>query len=593
MPDRLDPVAAMLLAEETTTAPRHVATLAVLEGDSGLDYDRLVSVVNERIALVPRYRQRVLRLPGNVGAPVWADDDFDLSFHVRRSALPKPGTMASLRELVARLIARPLDLDRPLWEAYLVEGVGDDRVALLIKSHQALVDGSETVDLAQVLLEETAYDREVPADDWRPRPAPNALRLAGESIVETITDPRRILGTGVSLAGKVVARLPVLGNHRVDPHSVLSADPSQQRRFATVHTQLDDYRTVRDAHGGTVNDVVLSAIAGGLRAWLLTRAEPVSAATRFRALVPMSVVGDDGDDDAPTSLGSAVRGHLLSLPVGEGNPVVRLHQVSYALKAHRETGLAVAASQLASLPGFAPTTFHAVGSRVADTQPKRSFHLAVTNVPGPQEPMYMAGARVLEVVSRAPADGRAGAVDRRHVVRRCRVLRHRHRSRRDTRRRCARAVHRGGAGRARRVRRVESHACATRASAAEGARPPMTRVFVPASPADLRTLAAGGAIAPGSAYAATRSLADEYPDADDEELVFAAMMAAAEDCTHEPAIVVAADLEAAETSTPGAVELANDLLLDRVAAFHVGSPSNGELGWYATQELDDLIAQLG
>lgn len=397
MPDVLEPTAAQMLAEETATAPRHVATLAVLEArESGFDYDRLVSVINERIALVPRYRQRVVRLPGRVGPPVWADDDFDLSFHVRRSALPKPGTMASLRELVARLIARPLDLDRPLWEAYLVEGVGDDRVALLIKSHQALVDGSATVDLAQVLLEETAYERDVPADDWRPQPAPNPLRLAGDSVLDTVTHPRRFVVTGVALAGKALARIPLPGGHRVEPHSVLSAEPSQQRRFATVRTRLDDYRLVRDTHGGTVNDVVLSVIAGGLRSWLLTRAEPISASTRFRALVPMSVVGEDSVDEIPTSLGSAVRGRLLSLPVGEGNPVVRLHQVSYALKAHRETGLAVAANQLASLPGFAPTTFHAVGARVADTQPKRSFHLAVTNVPGPQEPMYMAGARVLD-----------------------------------------------------------------------------------------------------------------------------------------------------------------------------------------------------
>ena len=397
MPDWLEPTAAQMLAEENATAPRHVATLAVLEArESGFDYDRLVSVINERIALVPRYRQRVVRLPGGVGPPVWADDDFDLSFHVRRSALPKPGTMASLRELVARLIARPLDLDRPLWEAYLVEGVGDDRVALLIKSHQALVDGSATVDLAQVLLEETAHERDVPADDWRPRPAPNPLQLASESVIDTVTHPRRLLDAGMTIVGKALSQVPLPGNHRVDPHSVLSAEPGQQRRFATVRTRLDDFRLVRDTHGGTVNDVVLSVIAGGLRAWLLTRAEPVSPATRFRALVPMSVVGENGDDEIPTSLGSAVRGRLLSLPVGEGNPVVRLHQVSYALKAHRETGLAVAANQLAALPGFAPTTFHAVGARVADTQPKRSFHLAVTNVPGPQEPMYMAGARVLE-----------------------------------------------------------------------------------------------------------------------------------------------------------------------------------------------------
>lgn len=410
MPDRVDPVAATFLSEETTTAPRHVATLAILRpDDSGFDYDRLVSAINERIALVPRYRQRVLNLPGGLGPSVWTDDDdFDLSFHVRRSALPRPGRMSVLRELVARLIARPLDLERPLWEAYLVEGVGEDRVALLIKSHQALVDGSATVDLAQVLLEETAYDRDVPADDWRPQPTPSPLRLAGESAVETITHPKRLLGLGTTVAGKALSRLPVLGGQRVEPHSLLSAELSQHRRFANVRTHLEDYRKVRDTHGGTVNDVVLAVIAGGLRSWLLTRAEPVSATTRFRALVPMSVVGDHDDDGVRTSLGSAVRGRLLSLPVGEGNPVVRLHQVSYALKAHRETGLAVAANQLASLPGFAPTTFHAVGAMVADTQPKRSFHLAITNVPGPQEPMYMAGARVLESFPALPlSHGRA------------------------------------------------------------------------------------------------------------------------------------------------------------------------------------------
>lgn len=410
MPDRVDPVAATFLSEETTTAPRHVATLAILDpSDSGLDYGRLVSVINERIALVPRYRQRVLNLPGGLGSGVWTDDgDFDLSFHVRRSALPRPGSMGALRDLVARLIARPLDLERPLWEAYLVEGVSDNRVALLIKSHQALVDGSATVDLAQVLLEETAHERDVPADDWRPQPTPNTLRLAGESAVTTLTHPRRLVDAGASLAGKALSRLPVLGGQRVEPHSVLSAELSQHRRFASVRSRLDDYRTVRDAHGGTVNDVVLAVIAGGLRSWLLTRAEPVSATTRFRALVPMSVVGDHGDDGVQTSLGSAVRGRLLSLPVGEGNPVVRLHQVSYALKAHRETGLAVAANELASLPGFAPTTFHAVGAMVADTQPKRSFHLAITNVPGPQEPMYMAGARVLESYPALPlTHGRA------------------------------------------------------------------------------------------------------------------------------------------------------------------------------------------
>ena len=153
---------------------------------------------------------------------------------------------------------------------------------------------------------------------------------------------------------------------------------------------------------------MLAAISGGIRGWMLTRAEPVSAKTSFRAMVPMSVVADDG---LPTSFGSKVRGHLLSLPVGESNPVVRLHQVSYALKDHRETGSAVAANKLASLPGFATSTFHAVGARVAATETSRGHHLVITNVPGPQDPVYMAGERVAEVYPAIPlTDHRALAI---------------------------------------------------------------------------------------------------------------------------------------------------------------------------------------
>ncbi|MDO9378623.1 MAG: wax ester/triacylglycerol synthase family O-acyltransferase [Nocardioidaceae bacterium] len=401
MPARLNPIDALFLSEETRTTPRQVTTLAVLEpGPDGFDYDRLVRVISERIALVPRYRQRVMSVPGHVGAPVWVDDeDFDLTYHVRRSALPSPGTSESLRDLVSRLISRRLDLDKPLWEAYLVEGLEHGRVALLIKSHQALVDGSETVDLAQVLLEETTRDRDVPHDGWTPRAAPSPFTLVADSLTDLATHPTKAAGLAGALLGRAASLLPVLGPPRADHDHLLTGELSQHRRFVTVATRLEDYRRVRDAHGGTVNDVILATIASAVRAWLLTRAEPVADTMRLRAMVPMSVVSPDG---APTSLGSKVRGHLLTLPVGESNPVVRLHQVSYALKAHRETGVAVAANTLAGLPGFAPTTFHAVGARVADSASGRSFQLVITNVPGPQEPMYMAGARVAETYPALP-----------------------------------------------------------------------------------------------------------------------------------------------------------------------------------------------
>lgn len=417
MPQRLLPLDVTFLSEETTTSPRQVSTLAVLEpGEDGFDYDKLVRVISERISLVPRYRQRVQRVPGRLGAPVWVDDHhFDLTYHIRRSALPGPGSVSALRDLVSRLIARRLDLDRPLWEAYLVEGLQGGRVALLIKSHQALVDGSDTVDLAQVLLEETPHDRDIPADGWRPASPPSPLGLLSGSVAETLAHPTKALdlakaglaraGLAMAGVGRVAQVLPFVGTQRLDPDNMLFAELSQHRRFVTVATRLEDYRRVRDAHGGTVNDVILATVAGGIRAWLLTRAEPVSEKTRLRAMVPMSVVSPDG---IPTSLGSKVRGHLLSLPVGETNPVVRLHQVSYALKAHKETGVAVAANKLAGLPGFAPTTFHAVGARVADLPPARAYHLLVTNVPGPQEPMYMAGARVAETYPALPlGKGRA------------------------------------------------------------------------------------------------------------------------------------------------------------------------------------------
>ncbi len=397
---RLSPLDAMLLQQDSPAVPRQIASLAILEpGKNGLDYDRLIHVINERIDLVPRYRQ-VPRGVG-IGAPVWLDDEnFDIAMHVRRSALPRPGSVDALHELVGRLIARRLDLDRPLWELYLIEGLSKGRVALLFKAHQALVDGSVTVDLAQVLLEETAKERDIPHEDWNPRRQPTTAALVAGTLNQTARHPGEALRVAEVALGRLARLLP--GSEAQAPHSVLAAELSRHRRFASLAVDLDDFRKVRDAHGGTVNDVILAAITGGIRGWMLTRAEPVTAKTRFRAMVPMSVASDDG---LPTSLGSKVRGHLLSLPVGETNPVVRLHQVSYALKDHRETGSAVAANKLANLPGFATSTFHAVGARVAATEEGRGHQIVITNVPGPQDPVYMAGEAVSEVYPCIPLSG--------------------------------------------------------------------------------------------------------------------------------------------------------------------------------------------
>ena len=246
--------------------------------------------------------------------------------------------------------------------------------------------------------------RDVVHDHWRPERAPSPPALVADALTESLRDPSRLAETARgniegawraagALSRVAVSTVGVLSNRPAAPDTALHAAHSEQRRFVTVRTELEDYRRVRRVHGGTVNDVVMATVTGAMRAWLMTRAEPVHGSRSLRAMVPMSVIDHELE---PTSLGSQVTGHLVSLPIGESSPVVRLHQVSYAFKAHKDTGMAVAADRLADVAGFAPTTFHALGSRVAAAQVRRGFDLVVTNVPGPQFPLYAAGAQMLE-----------------------------------------------------------------------------------------------------------------------------------------------------------------------------------------------------
>jgi len=395
---------------ETPTAPRHTCTVEVFDptgsagsGGRGFDYDRFVALILDRISFVPRYRQRIQAVPAHLANPVWVDDDhFDIGYHVRRSALPRPGSTEQLRELVARIVSRPLDRGRPLWEIYFVEGLTDGRVALLYKTHQALVDGVETVDLGQVLLDKDPEVRILGGDDWHPLRHPSGAALLADAIHDNLTEPdtaldtfRHAVGSAVrtaerltSGAGKVAAGLT---GRRPDRGNALSGELSQQRRVVGVETALADYRTIRAAHGGTINDVILTTLTGALRAWLMTRSESMGGLRQIQAVVPVSVI--DHELEA-TSLGSQIAPHFVTLPIAESSPVVRLHQVSYSFQAHKETGRAVAANRLAGIAGFAPTTFHAVGARVA-AEANRDFQICITNVPGPQSPLYAAGAQMV------------------------------------------------------------------------------------------------------------------------------------------------------------------------------------------------------
>ena len=418
MPQRLTPLEVSLLALDTAHTPGHVGTVHIFDpGPDGFDYERLIALIGERLAFVPRYRQRVRGIPARLAAPVWVDDEnFDLTFHVRRSALPRPGTLVQLQEFIGRVLARRLDRSRPLWEIYLVEGLEDDRFALLAKSHLCLVDGIDTVEIGQVLLDSTARSHAIPGaganeDSWHPAPEPSSLELLAGAVWESAQDPAMAIGNvrgaltsalGVAVAvgeavGGVVGALgelaaDALGGGRPASDSPLTGLVSEQRRFATVVASLTDLKAVR--RGASPHDQRRGIGDDRRRAALLAADSrrvdhPGSSLT---AVVPMSVTEEDGE---PTSLGSQVAPHLQRLPIGEPNALMRLHQVAYDTQAHKDSGRAVGARTLADIAGFAPTTLHALGVRTSTEVVRKQHDLVITNVPGPQVALYAAGAQLV------------------------------------------------------------------------------------------------------------------------------------------------------------------------------------------------------
>lgn len=404
MADRLNSLDVSFLYLEDTTTPMHVGSVAIFQPpEEGFDYDRLVKLIRGRIALVPRFRQRVRWVPGGLANPVWVDDEsFDVTYHVRRSALPKPGTEAQLRELVGRIMSRPLDRSRPLWEMYLVEGLEGGRFAVLSKTHHAMVDGVSAVDIGQVILDVDPVPRTISSDEWRPSREPSGVELMASAMGDLVKSPANAVDnvrTGVADLHRTATSI---GRHAVGiaaaamtvarstPQSPLNAEIGEQRRYATAHAKLSDLKEVRRAHGGTVNDVVLAITAGALRSWLMTRGEAVGSRAVIRAMVPVSV-----RDDEDSVGGNRVAAFLVDLPVGEPDPVVRLQRISFDMAQHKESGQMLGAEAIVAIAGFAPPTLHAMGARVGSDLSKRVYNLVITNVPGPQFPLYAGGALML------------------------------------------------------------------------------------------------------------------------------------------------------------------------------------------------------
>ena len=414
MADRLSSLDTSFLHLEDATTPMHVGSVMVFDAPSGgFDYESLVSLISQRIAYVPRYRQRVKTVPGGLGNPVWVDDQhFDMSYHVRRSALPRPGSDEQLEELVARIQPRPLDRSRPLWEVYLVEGLAEDRFAIITKTHHSLVDGISAVDIGNVLVDGNPTAADGVLATWRARPEPGGVELVVGALTEAVRTPSQVVETvqhGIADVGKTVGKVASVAGEvlstlarasaRPAPESPLNASVGRARRYVMIGTDLEDYRTVRTRLGRgafadevTINDVILATVAGAFRSWLLTRGESVYPGTTVRAMVPVSVHGAEG---APT--GAQVTACFVDLPVGEPAPSMRLHQIAFAMRQQMEGGTrrAVSADTLSGLGGFAPPTMHALGARLGGMVSRRLYNVVITNVPGPQTPLYAAGARLV------------------------------------------------------------------------------------------------------------------------------------------------------------------------------------------------------
>jgi diacylglycerol O-acyltransferase len=428
VPDRLTALDASFLYMEGPTTPMHVGSVMVFQPpQEGFDYDHLISLISNRISLVPRYRQWVREVPGHLANPVWVDDEnFDVTYHVRRSALPQPGSDEQLQEFVARIQPMLLDRRRPLWEVYLVEGLAGGRFAIVTKSHQALVDGINAVDMAHLIVDGSPDHEESSTQTWLPQREPSDVELIASALVDAVRRPSHIAdnvrgaisdakaagGPVFSAVGAVVstvARTAV----RPAPVSPLNAEIGLSRRYVMVGTDLADYRKVRSrlargryADEVTINDVVLATISGALRSWLLTRGEAVHRATIVRAMVPVSVYDTDSG-----KFGNRVTACMVDLPVGEPGAFMRLHQIAFAMRQQMQDGHAVGAEALAGLAGFASPTLHSLGAQLGSAMSRRLFNLIITNVPGPQQPLYVGDARMLSTYPVIPlARGQAVSI---------------------------------------------------------------------------------------------------------------------------------------------------------------------------------------
>ncbi len=402
--DRLSSTDASFLHQEGPTSHMHIGGVLVFEGPPPAFTDYL-DHVRGRLHLVPRYRQKLSIPPLETGRPLWVDDpDFNLEYHVRHTALPAPGTEEQLFLLAGRIASQPLDRSKPLWENWLIEGLDGDRFALISKTHHALVDGVSGVDLASVLLdlERTPAPRQESLEPWQPKPEPSSAELVAAGVRGMVGVASELVSRALAAATQPASSLGALRDSAEGlgeivwaglnpaPQTPLNVEIGPHRRYAVVRHQLEDYKAVKNAFGGTVNDVVLTVVSGALAEWLNSRGVATEG-LEMRALVPVSVRTESQRGTLGNQL-TAMRGPL---PVYIRDPVARLRFVRRAMDGLKESKQAVGAATLAAVNNLAPPTILAQASRLQFST--RLFNLLVTNIPGPQFPLYVLGRQLQDL----------------------------------------------------------------------------------------------------------------------------------------------------------------------------------------------------
>jgi diacylglycerol O-acyltransferase / wax synthase len=399
--DRLTSIDASFLHQEGPSSHMHIGGLLLFEGPPPAFEDYL-NHVRGRLHLVPRYRQKLATPPLESGRPLWVDDpSFHLEYHVRHAALPPPGSEEQLFLLAARIASQALDRSRPLWESWLVEGLEADRFALIFKTHHSLVDGVSGVDLATVLFDISPEPAPAPTDlePWQPHPEPSAADLVLAGVRGAVRTTAEIVNQALGAMSNPAASVSLIKDAvegigeivwaglNPAPDTPLNVDIGPHRRYAVVRQQLADYKEVKNELGGTVNDVVLTVVSGAMANWLRSRGIRTEG-LEMRALVPVSV----RTSEERGTLGNRLTVMRGPLPVYIRDPVARLRFVRHAMDGLKESKQAVGAATLAAVNNLAPPTILAQASRLNFST--RLFNLIVTNIPGPQLPLYVLGRQL-------------------------------------------------------------------------------------------------------------------------------------------------------------------------------------------------------